>query len=141
MLQPYLRSIAIYERVDGADGLPRYRVHYMGSNIVDLTGELTGRFLDDVIPQKFLPRWCAINEVTLGYAGPLRLLIRCDAFGNGYIVAEHLNVPLRADDGAMTLVLSAGYYDRTHPWTEAESLEYQRLGMPYLARAALRNAR
>lgn len=131
LLQPYMKSIAIYERVDGQGTLPRYRVRLMGRNIVNLTGELTGQFLDDVIPEKFLPRWCAMNEVTLGYAGPLRLLIRCDTFGKGYIVAEHLNVPLRADDGTMNLVLSAGYYDGTHSWTEAEALEYQKLGMPW----------
>ncbi|MDE2264771.1 MAG: hypothetical protein KGL29_02630 [Alphaproteobacteria bacterium] len=130
-LQPYLKAIAIYERVDGEDGFPRYRVRFMGSDVVSLTGELTGKFLDEVIPQTFLPRWCAMNEVTLGYAGPLRLLIRCDTFGNGYIVAEHLNVPLRAEDGTMNLILSAGYFDRTHAWTEAEALEYQRLGMPW----------
>ncbi len=131
LLQPYMKSIAIYERIDGHDGLPRYRVRLMGSNIVNLAGELTGKFLDEVMPEKFLPRWCAMNEVTLGCAGPLRLLIRCDIFGKGYIVAEHLNVPLRADDGTMNLVLSAGYYDGTHAWTDAEAEEYQRLGMPW----------
>lgn len=131
LLQPYLKSIAIYERIEAQDRRPRYRVRLMGSSIVNLTGELTGTFLDEVVPERFLPRWCAMNDVTLGYGGPLRLLIRCDTFGKGYIVSEHLNVPLRADDGTTNLVLSAGYYDGTHAWTDAEAEEYRRLGMPW----------
>lgn len=70
--------------------------------------------LDEVIPEKSLLRWYAVNEATLEYGGSLHFLIRCDTVGKGYIVSEHLNVLLRAKVGTVTIVLSAGYYDSTH---------------------------
>ncbi len=129
VLKPYLTSVALYERVDEADGSRRYRLRLMGSDIVQNVGEFTGKFLDETVPEKFLPRWHALPDVTLESGGPVRLLIRYDTFNKAYMIAEYLSVPLRADDGTVKLVLYAGHYDGAHAWSEVDAEERARLGL------------
>jgi hypothetical protein len=129
LLKPYLNSVAIYERVETPGGEVRYRVRLMGSKIVQVFGELTGKFLDEAVPEDFVARWHALPDVTLGTGGPVRLLIRSDTFNKAHMVAEYLCVPLRADDGAAKLVLYAGHYEGQRRWTEVEAEERERLGL------------
>jgi hypothetical protein len=129
LLRPYLNSVAIYERAEGPGGEVRYRVRLMGSKIVQVFGELTGKFLDEAVPEDYVARWHALPDVTLGTGGPVRLLIRSDTFNKAHMVAEYLCLPLRADDGAAKLVLYAGHYEGLRKWTEVEAEERERLGL------------
>ena len=129
LLQPYLSSVALYERVDGADGTRRYRVRLLGSKLVQIFGELTGKFLDEAVPEEYVPRWHALPEVTLGTGAPVRLLIRSDTFDKAHMVAEYFCAPLRAEDGEAKLVVFAGHYDGTLCWTDVEAEERKRLGL------------
>jgi len=129
LLRPYLNSVAIYERVENSNGEVRYRVRLMGSRIVQVFGELTGKFLDEAVPEDYVARWHALPDVTLGTGGPVRLLIRSDTFNKAHMVAEYLCVPLRADDGAAKLVLYAGHYEGLRSWAEVEAEERERLGL------------
>lgn len=69
-LQPYLKSVLLYERVEGPHGERHYRLRLMGSKIVQVFGEFTGKFLDEVIPENFLPRWEALPDAVLGTGAP-----------------------------------------------------------------------
>ena len=130
LLQPFMRSIALYERVAGEDGSRRWRVRLMGSTVVRFLGELTGKFLDEVVPEKFLPRWHAMGDVTLAIGLPARFLVRSDTFDKPYLVAEYFFAPLRADDRAASMVLMVGCYDGKFSWADVDVEERQHLGLP-----------
>ncbi|MGA7673889.1 MAG: PAS domain-containing protein [Rhizomicrobium sp.] len=129
LLRPYMRMLSLYERVLADDGARRHRVRLMGSAVVQVLGELTGHFLDEVVPEEFLPRWCPMIDVPLAAGAPMRLLIRQDTFNKSHIVGEYLCVPLRADDGEAKLVLTASCYDGTRTWAEVATEARRRLGL------------
>ena len=129
LLKPLLRSIAIYERI-GDGGARRYRVRLQGSAVVEVIGEITGRTLDEALPEKFLPRWYPMFDVPLATEAPLRILARVDTVQKDFIYGENLCLPLRADDdGEIRLVLISTRYDGTRPWAEAATEECRRLGI------------
>jgi hypothetical protein len=129
LLKPFLKQLAIYEHVRGDGGSRRYCVRLMGMSVVKMIGELTGRFLDEVIAGQFVPRWYPMLDVPLLTAAPLRVLARVDSVDKQFVVGENLAAPLCADDGEIKLVLVAVYYDSTHPWTEIAAAECRRLGL------------
>jgi hypothetical protein len=128
-LQPFMRNIAIYERI-GEDNHRRYRVRLMGSGIVQYYGELTGKFVDEAVPEQFLPRWYALSDVTLMTGAPMRLLLRADTFDKSYMVAEYLCAPLTSDSGVSKFVLLGMNFDGRRPWTVVEAEARQKLGIP-----------
>ena len=128
-LHSLMPSVALYERVDGDGGSRRWRVRLMGSTIVHVLGEMTGKFLDESVPEEFLPRWYAITDVTLAVGAPLRVLIRSDTFGKPFLIAEQFCAPLRADDGTANIVLMVGSYNSTRPWADIYAEECKRLGL------------
>jgi hypothetical protein len=128
-LQPYMRSLAIYERMGEGDKR-RYRVRLMGSGIVQYYGELTGKFIDDAVDGKFLPRWYALSDLTLGLGKPVRLLLRADTFDKAHMVAEYLCAPLKADGDAVRFVLLGMQFDGHTPWNQVEAETREKLGLP-----------
>lgn len=127
-LQPFMRNISLYERV-GEGPQRRYRVRLMGSGIVQYYGELTGKFLDDGVPEKFLPRWYALSDVAIGAKKPVRVLLRADTFDRSYMVTEYLTAPLRAGNGDAKFVLQGAYFDGRRPWTAVEEEARKKLGL------------
>jgi hypothetical protein len=127
-LQPFMRNIALYERI-GDGPQRRYRVRLMGSGIVEYYGELTGKFLDDVVPEKFLPRWYALCDVATGARKPVRVLLRADTFDKAYMVTEYLTAPLRDENRAVKFVLLGTHFDGRRPWTEVEEEARLKLGL------------
>jgi hypothetical protein len=127
-LQPFMRDLAIYERL--GEGIQRrYRIRLMGSGIVQYYGELTGKYVDEVVPEKFLPRWYAISDVAIYGEKPVRLLLRADTFDKSYMVAEYLCAPLRADAGTVKFVLMGMNFDGRRPWSVVEEEARKKLGL------------
>jgi hypothetical protein len=127
-LQPFMRDIAIFERQ--AEGpRRRYRVRLLGSGIVQYYGELTGKYIDEVVPESFLPRWYALSDVALLAERPLRFLFRADTFDKSYMVAEAFCAPLRADGGPVKFVLVGMVLDGRRPWSVVEDEARKKLGL------------
>jgi hypothetical protein len=127
-LQPFMRNIAIYERMGDGDQR-RYRVRLMGSGIVQYYGELTGKYLDEVVPERFLPRWYAASDIALTVGAPMRLLERADTFDKSYIVAEYFSAPLASPSGAAKFLLLGMDFDGRRPWSMVEAEVRQKLGL------------
>jgi hypothetical protein len=127
-LQPFMRNIAIYERI-GEGNQRRYRVRLMGSGIVQYYGELTGKYLDEAVPEKFLARWYAVSDVSLLSQKPLRLLLRADTFDKSYMVAEYLCAPLVSDSGLTKFILLGMVFDGKRPWSVVEAEARAKLGL------------
>jgi hypothetical protein len=131
-LQPFMRNIAIYER--SGEGLQRrYRVRLMGSGIVQVYGELTGKYLDEIVPEKYLPRWYALSDLALLAQKPVRLLLRADTFDKSYMVAEYLCAPLTAENGLVKFILIGMIFDGKRPWPVVEAEARAKLGLDALA--------
>lgn len=127
-LQAFMRDIAIYERF-GEGEQRRYRIRLMGSGIAHYYGELTGKYVDQAVPEEFLPRWYALSDVALFLGAPVRLLLRADTFDKSYMVAEYFCAPLAAENGAPKFVLLGMIFDGRRPWSVVEAEARQRLGL------------
>ena len=127
-LQPFMRNIAIYERT-GEGVQRRYRVRLMGSGIVQVYGELTGKYFDEIVPGKYLPRWYALSDVALLAQKPVRLLLRADTFDKAHMVAEYFCAPLAADTGVVKFVLVGMMFDGKRPWPVVEAEARAKLGL------------
>ncbi|GAA0549702.1 hypothetical protein FHS83_001150 [Rhizomicrobium palustre] len=124
-LQPFMRDIAIYER--NGEGLQRrYRVRLMGSGIVQYYGELTGKYFEEAIPEKFQERWYASADLALQTQKPIRLILRADTFEKSHMTAEYLYAPLKADGGLVKFVLVGIAFDGKRSWATVEAEERQK---------------
>lgn len=85
---------------------PRYRFRLMGTAMSGFFGELTGRWLDEVLPEPSLIRYTTIlREVATRRAGMReigRMLFRSRSWQIGEIFAA----PLVDDDGAVAIIFA-----------------------------------
>ncbi|MBU6298733.1 MAG: hypothetical protein KGJ79_02205 [Alphaproteobacteria bacterium] len=117
LLKPYLPDAAVYQRTSSGEER-RWRVVRMGSHFAQIMGNLSGKFLDEVIPAGTLPRWYAALDATLGGDGPLRFLARVDNSGMPFLTGEYFTAPLIGEDGSASLVLSVGRFTGGRRWDE-----------------------
>lgn len=108
-LKPVLPNLAIMQRVFN-DGRWRYHIRLMGSALVHLMGEGTGRFLDEAIPARALPRWHALYDAAVDAGIPLRFIAQYEAHRIDYLVSESLQAPVLDPEGNPTMLLSCAYF-------------------------------
>jgi len=109
-LKPFLRNIAIVERVFFDAGKSRYRSRLTGSAIVEVAGENTGHFLDEHIPPEFLPRWTNAYDAVLDSGTPMRFVSDFRVPQLVYLDGESLAAPLANAHGNIALVLTSTYF-------------------------------
>jgi hypothetical protein len=106
-LKPFLRNIAIVERVES--GGARYRLRYFGSDFVRLFGEQSGRFVDEFLPPENLPRWTLAYETVLLAGLPMRFTAEFAIPRISFLKAESFSAPLAAEAGMGSMLLTAMY--------------------------------
>jgi hypothetical protein len=138
VLKPFLRDVAIYERVSDGAGSRRYRVRLLGDTVAHVMGDLTGKFIDKAVAPKFLPRWYASLDATLAAGAPLRFLSRSDTNDMSFLVAEYFSAPLLGPDGTPSMVLGVAHYDGARGWDDvaAEACRHLHLDVESLAPVA-----
>lgn len=92
----HLKDIAFLECLPG----PCYRYGFYGSGLARYSGDFTGKHLDEVIPQGFLPPWNAACEAALGHRAPLRFVAQYRALNLEHMKAESFCAPLGDANGA-----------------------------------------
>jgi len=112
-LKSLLRNIAVFERV--ANGKVRYRIRLMGTAFTDVMGEQSGKYLDEAMPEEFVPRWSAALDAVLEGIAPLRFVAKTDAGKKSYLVGEFMGAPLLGDAGSPTMVLAAAHFAPPQP--------------------------
>jgi hypothetical protein len=128
LLKSFLRDVALYERIgDGGDR--RYRVRLMGTSFAQILGDLTGKYLDEAIPETLQPRWYGALDATLATRAPLRFVGREDTNQMTFLTGEFFSAPLTADDGQLNLVLGAARYSGKRPWIEVDAEVRANLGL------------
>jgi hypothetical protein len=118
LLKQHLPNIAIYERVQPAQGTHRYRVRIMGTKFSSVMGDLTGKFIDEAVPPQFHSRWYSALDAVLDAGVPLRFLSRSDTTGKPFLYGEFLEAPLLAPDGSMSMIFAASIYTPAASWRE-----------------------
>lgn len=118
LLKSHLPHIAIYERIQPAQGERRYRVRLMGTKFSQVMGDFTGKFVDEAVPREYLSRWYAALDASLDAGVPLRFLSRSDTSGKPFLYGEYLQAPLLSGDGAMNMLFAASIYTPAASWRE-----------------------
>jgi hypothetical protein len=90
----------------------RFRVQLMGSELDAYVGPMTGRFIDEALPERIADKWSTIWSAALAANGPHRSAGRVEVAGKGYYVFEKFCAPLRADGEDAKPLLVATYF---HP--------------------------
>jgi hypothetical protein len=110
ILARHLQHLTFVERVVESGSARRYRFRLFGSALASVTGDWTGRFLDEAVPDVFLASWLATYDTTLEAAEPMRFTARFRATHLEHILAESLVAPLEDESGAPAgLLVSVNY--------------------------------
>lgn len=121
LLKPYLKVINFHERVFDPGGRRRYRLRLMGGSVADMIGEATGKFYEDYLSPEMLLMWNAMSDAVLAHGGPVRFLVRADAFAKTNMAGEIFAAPLLTADGRADLILSAGRFNSAWSWEELKA--------------------
>jgi hypothetical protein len=107
-LKGFLPRVAINERVSSEP--PRYTWRLMGTQVAQVLGERTGKFIDEDAPPRQVARWNASLGLVLNTARPMRFLGRVLANDKTYLSSELLFMPLADETGTPRFVLGFGHY-------------------------------
>lgn len=111
----HLRDITFVDSIKEPGGRRRFRFGFYGSGLARYTGEFTGRFLDEIIPEAFLANWTACFDTAMEVAAPLRIVSQFHALNLDYMTTETMLAPIGDADGAPCgLLISAAYSPGTH---------------------------
>src|SRR6185312_11938863 len=114
-LKDVLNRTLLFERIEAPEGR-RYRVRLMATGLTRIWGDLTGKYVDEAVPAKLLPRWHAFLDVTLAAGRPLRFVARVDYQQKDFLVAEIAAAPVSDDLGNPTMVICALNVSGDTPW-------------------------
>ena len=102
VLKPFLRNVSLLER--GGSGRIRFRL--FGSALVDLFGERTAQYLDEMTSPVLLANWTAAYDMIVRNGGPVRIFNhKLSPILNGEMFAA----PLAPDAEGKALVMAAAY--------------------------------
>jgi hypothetical protein len=110
-LKRNLRRLMLFERVEMPDG-HRYRIRLMGTSLVQVWGDLTGKLVNLAVPQQLSPRWEAFLDLVLKAQCPMRFVAEVRSF----LVAEIAAVPLADDSGRPVMVMAALHISSDRQW-------------------------
>jgi len=109
-LKPFLRNVMIIERVFTDPENWRYRIRLAGTSLAEMTGDPTGKFLEEQLPLELVPRWTSTYDAALDGGKPLRLVAEFELPQLEYLRGEALLAPLADNEGKLTLILGCIYF-------------------------------
>ena len=108
VLKPFLREIAILEAVPHR-GRWRYMHRLVGSAIAERTGETTGKFLDEIIPEPVHEKTVAYFDAVIEHRCPLRVINDYDVEAMNHTRGEIFLMPLADDGTTPNMLLTVSY--------------------------------
>jgi hypothetical protein len=114
LLKPFVRHVAVMERVGAVAGRSRYRIRLQGSFLVQYYGDQTGRLMDEAFPPDLAERWAGVNDALLEARRPVRVVGAYRHEKLDHMIGEALLLPLGNGDAAPVSVLSVTYYTPSH---------------------------
>lgn len=108
-LKDVLRDLMICDRLwDGTRR--RYRCRYMGSNVVNHIGEMTGAFLDEFLPALANERTTACYDTVVEARGPLRFVTRFSMDRINFLSAEFIGAPMASNGVDIDMIMSVTHF-------------------------------
>jgi len=107
-LKSFAPHILILERV-GQGEARRYKFRLFGSAHLQLFGEHTGHFLDQMVAPEILPSWNAIYDAILQAREPLRIVAHFRMASSDFLRGEMFAAPMTDANGAENMILAATY--------------------------------
>lgn len=104
MMKRFLSQVALMDIVREA-GRPRFRIRVTGTALERTFGGLTGRFLDEALPEPFRSRWDETLKVPLLATCAARSIGRVEYLNQTYLTAETFFGPLGTDVEAPEFML------------------------------------
>ena len=104
-IKPYMRNMSILDVEIQPDGTRRYKYRYMGSAIVEVFGEQTGRHLDEFIAPDRMARWTAAHDLIVLSGRPLRYEVSYRSPQINYLASECLMLPLSEDGQNVNMMM------------------------------------
>jgi hypothetical protein len=95
-MKRFLSQVALMDIVRDK-GRARFRIRLTGTALERTFGGLSGRFLDEALPEPFRSRWDATLKVPLLAKCPVRSIGRVEYLNQTYLTAETFYGPLGAD--------------------------------------------
>jgi hypothetical protein len=105
VLKNYLADLLLIERVETETGR-RYRVRIVGTRISAVIGDVTGRYVDEFVPDQLMPRWNGVSDRVLSAKRPLRFKGRVLLNNKTHLMSEYVSAPLADDVGRISIVLT-----------------------------------
>ena len=95
VLAPHLGHVSFVDHVRGSPR--RYRLRFFGSILATITGDHTGKYLDEVVPASDLQGWLTAYDLVIDSSTPLRIKSNNILQGLDHLSAEVYLAPLAAD--------------------------------------------
>ena len=109
-LKPFLRNLSILDVVERKAERRRYRYRYMGSAIVDIFGEQTGRYLDEFISSDRIAAWTTHHDLVVDKKIPLRFVVNYTTPRIDYKSSESLLLPLSETGDTVGMLMAFVYF-------------------------------
>jgi len=107
-LKNFAAHVFILERVRAGERR-RYKFRLFGSALLQLFGEHTGRFLDEMVTPEMLPSWQAIYDAIIEARRPLRIVTHFRIPSSDFLKGEMLAAPIADAAGIENMILAATY--------------------------------
>ena len=108
LMKPYMPHMSLLEKVGTPKG-PRYRVRLHGTALASYAGDLTGKFLDEMIPPSLIGSYTDVYDTVLELLEPMRVVRDFQVPELDYLAGESLIAPLSAPGKTTPLILSITY--------------------------------
>jgi len=107
-LKPFLTHVIILERQGGSKGR-RYLFRLFGSAHLQLFGEHTGHYLDEMVAPELLPSWLAVYDAVLAMRQPFRIVTHFRMPSSNFLKGEIFAAPMTGSSGTDNMILAATY--------------------------------
>jgi hypothetical protein len=84
----------------------RFRYRYVGTNVVRYIGEMTGKFMDEILPPEVNERTAACYQTIFDARTPLRFVTRFSMDAISFLSAEFFGAPLANDGKTPDMIMS-----------------------------------
>jgi len=95
------------------DGTLRFRVRLMGSQLDGFFAPMTGRFIDEAVPERFASKWASHWRPAIDRCAPMRTVSRVEFAERRWFVSEALHTPLATDGEAPDVLMIVTYFHTT----------------------------
>lgn len=129
-MRAFLDRVALFEGVKQPTGASRLRARLTGREFARSYAEMSGKYIDEIVPERYRARWNLIWNAVVGFRRPFRMVQVPEAFNRKHSIVEYLLAPLLDDAGELNQVLMVCNFEFGVPWETVQAEEAEYLDQP-----------